>query len=181
MRDIYEPLSDEGFELCQPVREEDYETISRQICGTARGQSWRPLAMRLVRVDEGKKLSVSDAPWLGSDALIFRGSVIDRLGDMLRQYGECLPIDCPDAQLWFFNPTTIVDAMDEDVSTLRRFSSGKIMRVMRYAFRCELVAGVDVFKIPNLQVSPTFVSERFVRAWASAGLRGLVFNKVWSG
>jgi hypothetical protein len=61
-----------------------------------------------------------------------------------------------------------------------RFSNGRIMRITRYAFRPEVVAGVDIFKLPSLRVSPTFVSEYFVKAWKAAGLRGLVFNKVWS-
>ncbi len=178
---IYEPLYDEGFELCQPIRQEDYETISREICGIEHGSTWRQIPMHLVHVDEGRKLSFSDAPWFGSDALIFRRSVIDKLGGLLNKYGELLPIECLEADLWFFNPTKVVDAMDEETSTLRRFSSGRIMRVTRYSFRPEVVAGVDAFKIPNLHVSPTFVSERVVQAWTSAGLRGLDFKTVWSG
>ncbi len=45
----------------------------------------------------------------------------------------------------------------------------------------DVISGVDIFKIPSLRVSPTYVSERFVERVKAAGLRGLVFNKVWSG
>lgn len=59
-----------------------------------------------------------------------------------------------------------------------RFSSGKIMRINRYAFRAELVHAVDVFKIPNLRLSPTFLSERVVNTWRASGIRGVTFEKV---
>lgn len=62
-----------------------------------------------------------------------------------------------------------------------RFSNGRVMRMTRHAFRPDVISGVDLFKIPNLRVSPTYVSERFVERVKAAGLRGLVFNKVWSG
>ncbi|MBI5161266.1 MAG: hypothetical protein HY996_07625 [Micrococcales bacterium] len=55
------------------------------------------------------------------------------------------------------------------------------MRITRHAFRPDVISGLDIFKIPSLRVSPTYVSERFVERVEAAGLRGLVFNKVWSG
>lgn len=180
MPEIYEPLSVEGHELCQPERQEDYDTISDLIDGTSRAKIWRPIPMRLVHVDEGKKLAPSDAPWLGSDSLIFRRSVVEKLGSILSEYGELLPVACSETELWIFNPTRVLDALDEQGSTVRRFSSGSVMRVTRYMFRAEAIVGVDIFKIPHLRVSPTFVSGRFVQLWRSAGLVGLEFKKIWS-
>ena len=51
---------------------------------------------------------------------------------------------------------------------------------MKHVFRANVVAQASAFKIPNLRVSPTFVGERFVELWNSAGLKGLDFKKVWS-
>jgi hypothetical protein len=44
--------------------------------------------------------------------------------------------------------------------------------------RGKVIAGVDVFKLTSLRVSPTYVSERFVRAVNAVGLRGLAFERV---
>ena len=52
--------------------------------------------------------------------------------------------------------------------------------IQRYVFRSDLVRDVDVFKVPNLRVSPTFVSQRFVDRWNESGLKGVEFNKVWT-
>ena len=177
--DIYVPLSHEGFELCQPEKQEDFEVIDSLIDGTPRQKTWRLIPMRLIHHDEGKNLSPSDSPWLGSHALIFKRAVIERLGKILKQYGELLPVVCPEAELLIFNPTRVVDALDEQASSVLRFSGGRIMLVDRYVFRAEAIANVDIFKIPNLRVSPTFMSERIVELWRTTGLQGLDFNKVW--
>lgn len=99
---------------------------------------------------------------------------------MLRSCGELLPLACPYARLHVYNPTRILDALDENASDIVRFSSGRIMTVQEYVFRPHVVAGVDLFKLPNLRASPTFVSEEYVDAWSSAGLVGLEFKQVWA-
>src|SRR5262249_56741073 len=92
MAEIYMPLSAEGFELCHPERQDDFETLNVQIDGTPRLAMWRPIPVRLVHEDAGKKLVGSDSPWLGSHALIFRRSAIDKLGALLEEHGELLPL-----------------------------------------------------------------------------------------
>ncbi len=177
---VYLPLSAEGFELCHPLNENDFETLNVQIDGTTRRKSWSLVQMRLVTEDEGKLLLKSDSPWLGSHALIFRKSAIKNLETLLAEHGELLPVSCPDAELAIFNPTRVIDALDEAASSVLRFSNGRIMRITHYVFRPNAVTGTDIFKIPNLRVSPTFVGDRFVRFWRSSGLTGLKFKKVWS-
>jgi hypothetical protein len=178
--EVFIPLSAEGFELCQPKRQEDFETLNALINGTLRQTTWKPIPMRLIHEDEGKKLAASDSPWLGSHALIFRQPALEKLDVILKAHGEILPLTCSEAQLFVLNATRLVDALDEQASALTRFSSGRLMRVTRYVFRATVISGIDIFKIPDLRVSPTFVSKRVVEAWSLAGLRGLVFNKVWS-
>lgn len=180
MAQVYQPLGAEGFELCHPTRGEDFETFNQQINGTTRRTTWQAITVRLIHVDEGKQLAISDSPWLGSHALIFRREAIEKLGALLEPHGEFLPLRCPDAELLVFNPTRVLDALDEQASQLTRFSGGRIMSVARYAFIATAIADADIFKIPNLRVSPTFLSERIVQAWRLAGLRGLEFKRIWS-
>ena len=105
---------------------------------------------------------------------------INALGDRLKEYGELLELSCPDASLSLFNPTSMVDALDENACSLKRFANGRIMMIQKYAFRAEAVHGVEIFKIPNLRVSPTFVGHGFVEQWKRAGLKGLDFKKIWA-
>jgi hypothetical protein len=177
---IYTPLGAEDCELCHPVDKKDFEQINISIDGTARQASWKPIRMRLIRQDEGRNLAYSDSPWLGSHAIIFRSSVLDTLGHLLQRYGEVLPVLCSGVDLWIFNPTNVIDALDEAASSVIHFGSGRIMMVERYVFKSDVVAGNEIFKIPLLRVSPTFVSHEFVDCWKESGLTGLEFKQVWA-
>ena len=178
---VFTPLGSEGFELCHPVSPDDFETLNVLVDGTPRTAGWSPPPMHIVREDEGKALVESDSPWLGSHALIFRSRAAGALRDMLLHNGEVLPLPCGDENLALFNPRVIDGALDLTASTALRFGSGRIMRITKHMFDKRVLAGVDAFKIPDLRVSPTFVTERFVSAWTSAGLRGLEFRQVWEG
>jgi hypothetical protein len=176
---IFEPDALDGYELCHPTDQEDFEQIICLIDGVRRRDGWRPIAVEVIHEDEGVPLRESDSPWLGPHALVFRPRAVDALGAMLRRHGELLPLRCEEAGLSIFNVTAVPGALDENASEIVRFGSGRIMTVDRYVFRPEAVDGIDVFKVPELRASPAFVSERFVRQWRSAGLRGLGFRRVW--
>lgn len=176
---VYIPIGSANCELCQPVNESDFETISRLVDGTPRADEWRPIEMEIIREDEGKRLVESDAPWFGSDALMLRPSATTALLALLRRSGELLTLRTHDAQLCVFNPRRLCDALDVETSSLTRFKSGRIMSIDRFAFRADAVRGIDAFKISDLRVSPTFVSQQFVDSWRGAGLRGIDFELKW--
>jgi hypothetical protein len=176
---IYVPTPLEGCELCHPVRPEGFEAINVSINGESRSQQWRSPEMQIIRQDEGRLLSPSDSPWLGAHALILRPRALDALNVVLAEHGELLPLQCGEDDLVIYNATRVIEALDDRASAITRFLDGKIMMIKRYAFRADLLRNIHVFKIPNLRVSPTFVSRTFVDAWADAGLDGLGFKQVW--
>ena len=135
--------------------------------------------MELIKYDEGNVLMQSDSPWLGSHALIFNNHAISGLKTLLEKYGELLPINCSEESLMLYNPLHVINALDEQNSSILRFTNGRIMRVNRYEFVAASIQNIDIFKLANLRVSPTFVSERFVEMWTNANLTGLEFEKVW--
>lgn len=178
---VYIPCGSAGYETCQPVEEDDFDTIAELIDGRSRLAEWRSLKMRIGREVDGDELCRSDSPWLGSRALVFRQTAIQKLRQILEESGELLPLDCSGEDLAIFNPRSLPDALDEGSSSLTRFDSGRVMMVIDYCFRADVVRGIDAFKMPNLQVSPTFVSHRFIERWRSELLSGLDFRRVWLG
>jgi len=176
---IFDTIVADGCELCHPIDSHDFNVFSTLINGESRKSTWRPIPMKLVSQEEGVEALYSDSPWMGSDALIFRSPVKEPLSELLKANGELLPLVCSEADLVVFNATRIIDALNEEESTVSRIDGGKIYRIKRYVFRPEVVDGVDIFKIPNLTPSPTFLSERFVDTWNACGLVGLDFLPVW--
>jgi hypothetical protein len=172
---VYDPIGMERIELCLPVGEGASLKFGSLFRGKAQSENWVPPKMELHSEDEGKKLGYSDAPTVNSEALIFRPSVVAAMGDMLRQYGELLPLDCPGEDLVVYNVTRLIDALDEERSVLRRLESGVLYMIECPAFRPEVVEGVDIFKIPQMGAGTIYVSHRFVDLWQASKLHGLNF------
>ncbi|HEV8580065.1 MAG TPA: DUF1629 domain-containing protein [Thermoanaerobaculia bacterium] len=175
---IFTVLPSEDAELCHPV-DWKFRRLTSRLNGEPRGETWTPPVMELIHEDEGRRLSESDSPWLGSDALIFRPRAVAALGQLLRDNGELLPLVCPEAELWLFNVTNVIDALDQEASQIVRFEDGCIMWIKRHVFRPEILRGENVFKLHGPRVSETFVSDRFVQQWKSSGLKGVEFREVW--
>lgn len=179
---IYEPMvAAEDYESVEPSDDRDWEALS-ELNGQLRGAAWKPIAVRRVTSEKRKSLKPSDFPWPGSNfLLVMRRSAVVALREILDAHGELLPLTTHDGvALFVFNART-VDALDEAHSSLLRFpGTNRIMMIEKHAFFPSAIRGIDIFRLP-IRVSSTYVSERFVERVKKAGLRGLVFNEVWSG
>lgn len=180
---IFIPVGENGFELTHPVDPQDFDTINKEVNGSPHNGRWKPLRMKLIRTDDrGKPRMESDAPWLGSHALILKHSAAQKISPLLHDRAELLPVECDETELVIVNPTRLIDALDEESSSIRRFApSGRIWRVDKYVFLPDRVRDARFFKISSLKVSPTFVDEDFIAEWSGRGFRGLRFEPVWSG
>jgi hypothetical protein len=168
----------DGFELCFPIDETGFETIHKFTSGELPTADWTPLRVYLCREDEGHQLIESDAPWLGTNALVLRPRAMLALAQVWAANGELLPLQCPGARLSLFSVTRRLDALDEDASSIERFRDGRIMMVNRHVFRDDIVGEHPVFMLAQLPTT-LFFSQRFVDLWRSAGLTGIEFKQVW--
>jgi hypothetical protein len=167
------------MEWVLPVHDTDHEYLW-SLGGISRRANWRPMPVAMLLVDdEGEPRAEADLPWLGGHVLVLRERAASVLAPLLNRYGELLPLACPEANLWLFNVLTVVDALDEDNSELVRFDNGDILDVQRYQFRPNLVAGLALFKVPQLLRGPLFVGDELVAAVRAAGLRGPEFMQLW--
>lgn len=73
----------------------------------------------------------------------------------------------------------VIDALDQQRSSLTRFGDGGVWDVMRYELRPELLHGMDVFRMKH-QRARLFVSDRFKAIADDYGLTGFVFQEIWS-
>ena len=151
---IYQPLVSEGYEWVNASCDADYEVV-RQLDGTSRVSTWKPIRVRRVNKDEGQAFKPSDFPWLGSHALVMRGSAVSALRDLLETHGELLPLVTSDGvELFVYNVKT-VDALDEANSSLEKFpGTERIMLIKKVAFVASAIRGVEIFRIPH-RATPT--------------------------
>lgn len=180
MGNIYEPGPTEKTEWCNPLDTPNFNRLFEEINGTPRQSGWKPIAMEMVRKASRQKLKYADSPWRSACSLVFRKTVIDKMKPLLEEYGELLPLECSDAELWVYNPTVVLNALDDKASEGDRFEDGRFMIIDKYVFYPDVVKGVDIFRLGNRRSRPTFVSDRFVELWKSSGLVGLRFDKLWS-
>ncbi len=176
---IFQPRVPEGFEWVVCCDERDFE-VFRDFDGTPRRDTWTPVAVRVLRHDEhGAELSPAELPWLGSHVLVLTAKAANVLRRDLEPFGELLPLSCDDAELYVYNALRVIDALDEDHAELVRFSSGRILKILRHAFRPEAVQDVHVFKIPQMLRGSIFVTKEIVAAVRSSGLKGTEFEQIW--
>lgn len=110
----------------------------------------------------------------------FSEHAIHRLGPMLSDHGEFAPIQMDEPVKYFgFNPTTVVDILDESRSEIVRFSSGRVMAVDRHVLLACVKQLPPIFKIPQSRRNTTYVNEAFVARVKATGLTGFKFNLLW--
>lgn len=110
---------------------------------------WIPIGMDLLTEnDDGTPRGYSDFPWYGSHVLILRSDAANGLREIMRPYGEFLPLKGGDG-LELFNATTVLDALDEDRSEIIRFDDGDVLTIERYVFRQEAIGNCLIFKLPT--------------------------------
>lgn len=117
----------------------------------------------------------SDFPWLGEHVPFLRKPAVEALGHVLLKYGQLLPVR--GEEVWLFNATTVLDALDHERSHIVYFDDGGILAIERYVFDRGRIGTAEVFKLP-MRASPVFVTNSFVKQVRSAGLRGVSFKAL---
>ena len=174
---IFRPRTADGYELIHPVDRADFEFFRMMLNGQPRQREWKPIKMKLIHDDGCLPLAYADAPSMVTSELYFREHVVKTLSPLLHSCGEFLPLVCDEADVFVYNTTRFIDALDESRSELSRGTDGRIMYIRKACLKGELAQGVDAFRLP-VASRPTFFSERVVNLWKSAGFVGLDFKLI---
>lgn len=161
----------EGQEWIFPADDDDYETFSAME-GTVI-QDWIAPVMKLDTADR----TYSDFPWLGEHTSFLKKPAIDALAPVLAAYGQLLPVK--GEEVWLFNTTMVLDALDLEQSKIAYFDNGDILDIERHAFREASIGVVEIFRLP-IRASAIYVTGSFVDRVRDAGLRGVSFAHVWT-
>ena len=109
----------------------------------------------------------------------FSERAVQALGDMLSRNGELAPIKMNEAMQYYgFNPTRIVDVVDEEKSTIAYFSDGGLMDIDHYVLRPDVKELPPIFRIPQLVENTTYVSDEFIARVNGCKLTGFRFQPL---
>jgi hypothetical protein len=173
---LFPDYQDECRRLAMPVG--DLNEFLRRFDGSPMKRPWTDVRIGWVPESRSPK---GDFVHLMLDLPVFSLRAIEALGDLLQGYGEILPTSCEGEQLFFFNVTNVIDALDESNSEVIRFHGRpEIMRIARYAFFKERLTGAPIFKIPQFLTGRVFVTDPFVERVKSTELKGFGFPRLWS-
>lgn len=102
---------------------------------------------------------------------VFSERAINALNDLIKDSVEYLPFICPGKdKFWGVNVLKTVDCIDYDNSKVVRFRDGKIMTFEKYVFKKDKLKDSQIFKIPDINNSAVFVSEKLINKVKEAGL-----------
>lgn len=161
------------------VDEHDLDRL-KPFDGSSMALRWRPVRM-FWETDAGTR-PITDFSTV-SGTPVFNARALEALGDLLEGRGELLPLEVEGAgEYYAFNVTRLSDALDEERSELKLFKhSGRVMRVARYQFKSDRLAGETIFKLRQLRETYSYVTGTIRRQAEIAGLTGFTFDEcVWS-
>jgi hypothetical protein len=125
----------------------------------------------------------------GTDCLIVDREAMQGLREILEKAGELLPLPHEGQTYHILNVTRCLDALDKDHSEWVIGSQGAKLRIKRYAFHPDRLLQSDssVFKVAEQRrggiltyVAANDPGKEFKPAVERLGLKGLVFEEVWS-
>lgn len=110
---------------------------------------------------------------------IFSATAVDALLDLLRPNGELLPLRYARKEYMAYNVTRVIDALDEQQSSIIRLTTGRIMSITKYVFDEAMLINASIFKIPQQLLAFVFVSDVFVNRVQEKHLTGFRFRPTW--
>ena len=141
--------------------------------GEAHAATWTPLRVTYHEPDQA--LPRSDSPYLDPRFQILTQHAVDALEELVRPFGELLPLQVDvGPPLFLYNVTMVLPVFDEANSVVthgRR--TGIITSFKQYAFHRDRIGDVAVFKIAENNQTAIFVTDVVVRAVKQAQLTGV--------
>ena len=140
-----------------------------------------PSAIRNFEGEEPRSNVLPDFTEVGLRPIpTFSERAVEVLGEVLTMHGELAPVEMDEPVRYFgFNPTTIVDILDEGRSEIARFRDGRVMSVERHVLADTVYELPPIFKIPQTRRNTTYVSETFVQLAKEKGVRGFRFELLF--
>ena len=164
-----------SFRLLDWKRIELIETLGD---GKQLADSWESVNVTLYKGDDESEEILPLGDFVRFFGLAINISAFKILRPIISNTVEFLPLKC-DIGSYFALNVDWIDCLDVSRSVVKRFeSSGRIMRVEKYALNWERLNDVHMFHLPELRMSKLFVSDTFKQVVEANRLQGLIFYPI---
>jgi hypothetical protein len=167
----------ENYAILQPEREADCSLLLDLDGSTPLPAALRRLSFVTLPGSRGRGLA--DCIHLASTLPVFSRRAVEATRDLLGNNTELVELEWRGLGLVAVNVTEIRDALDVERSEVVRFSSGRVMRVVKYEFFADRLRGASIFRLPELARSDLHVTDDFVTRVSECRLTGFEFTPVW--
>jgi hypothetical protein len=151
---------------------DDDEYIMELNKGISMLSRWKPLSLILYEDDKRSETKKNCSDFMGYLGPAINEKARSSLSTLIEKSVEFLPLSTPIGKYWMMNINAI-DCLNESKSDVKRFSSGKIMRVVNYSFYEDKLQDVHLF-ILNVGTD-IIVSNTFREVYDQNNLTGLKF------
>ena len=161
-----------SIRLCDNVDADFYQMFD----GRSLKDVWKNSKVEVYEEDKG--LLFGDA--FGFNIPVLNKKALNVLYPLIKNDVELLPLSLNDDLLHGINVTTVLDAIDYDLSEYLTFMDGKrIMYFKKFFFKVDKIKNYNIFKIKDLRRGYVFVSDSFYQSVIDNNLRGFKLEQVF--
>lgn len=138
---------------------------------------WKELSPSQRMLARKGELARPDFPSLYGIEVILQEGALRALEPLIKDSVQIIPLECEDDRLYLIHVVDVVDCLDVERSDIKRFESGKLLRVRHYELKnLELLSGKGIFKMAGLPLA--FLTDTFKALVEEHDLKGLVWNPL---
>lgn len=175
MTAVFEFLPDaDRYQSLIAVSDKTYERL-RGLEQQAVGR-WTPPNLRWIGAT-----TKGDFPHLAGHFPVVSDRALEVLKPLLGRDTDVLKLNVPGGGYAGLHVRDFPDCLDTERSDIRWLAPGRAYDVIDYEFRPEAVKGHHLFRLPQLSLVRTFLSDKAMDLIEEAGLKGLIRKKLWEG
>lgn len=139
---------------------------------------WTPIRATLFDYSGEDSKPIGDfASFGGTVPLVISKKGVDLLSPLIEKDIEILDLQTDSGTFYLLN-VFAHDCLNISKSSLRLFSSGRIMGVDKYVFKAECIENHHIFRVPQEIMSRIFVDAAFRELVYKHKLQGLNFHEI---
>lgn len=141
-------------------------------------KEWEKADVKIVFRGPKRRIKPDIIDFGGTVGFAITSHAKDILEDLLVPYCELLPLDLNGEEIYFVNPTTILNCIDYDNSVMGVRIPTKRKEIVKYALKKE-IEYPPIFRIKD-EGYHIFITVEFVQALTENHLVGYEIMKIWN-